>query len=140
LKGILISFGITAIAILVLILVQLNDGRTAAIAAETAKADNIEVTSEAVQAIETNPADTNMIPADEKSNTPKIVTTDSGLQYRELKVGSGAQPRQGQTVVVHYIGTLADGTKFDSSRDRNFPFKFKLGKGEVIKGWDEGHR
>jgi peptidylprolyl isomerase len=67
-----------------------------------------------------------------------MVTTDSGLQYEDLKVGDGASPQKGQTVVVHYTGTLEDGTKFDSSRDRGQPFSFKIGVGQVIKGWDEG--
>ncbi|MDB9457519.1 FKBP-type peptidyl-prolyl cis-trans isomerase, partial [Dolichospermum circinale CS-545/17] len=66
------------------------------------------------------------------------VTTPSGLKYVELEEGTGATPQTGQTVVVHYTGTLEDGTKFDSSRDRNQPFSFKIGVGQVIKGWDEG--
>jgi peptidylprolyl isomerase len=70
--------------------------------------------------------------------TDNIVTTDSGLKYVELKEGDGATPKTGQTVVVHYTGTLEDGTKFDSSRDRNSPFQFRIGVGQVIKGWDEG--
>ena len=67
------------------------------------------------------------------------VTTPSGLKYTDLVVGTGASPRTGQTAIVHYTGTLeADGTKFDSSVDRGQPFTFTLGRGEVIKGWDEG--
>jgi FKBP-type peptidyl-prolyl cis-trans isomerase len=66
------------------------------------------------------------------------VTTPSGLQYEDIKVGTGAQPQAGQTVVVHYTGTLTDGTKFDSSRDKGQPFPFQFGVGQVIRGWDEG--
>lgn len=66
------------------------------------------------------------------------VTTDSGLKYVVLEEGDGASPQQGQNVTVHYTGTLEDGSKFDSSRDRNRPFSFKIGVGQVIKGWDEG--
>ena len=66
------------------------------------------------------------------------VTTPSGLKYVDLKVGTGIQPKPGQTVSVHYTGTLMDGTKFDSSVDRGEPLDFKLGTGMVIKGWDEG--
>lgn len=65
-------------------------------------------------------------------------TTSSGLVFEELAVGSGDAAKLGQTVSVHYTGWLADGTKFDSSRDRNEPFEFPLGAGYVIRGWDEG--
>src|SRR5262249_31584813 len=68
----------------------------------------------------------------------KNVTTDSGLQYDDLVVGTGASPQQGQNVTVHYTGTLTDGKKFDSSVDRGQPFTFTIGVGQVIKGWDEG--
>jgi FKBP-type peptidyl-prolyl cis-trans isomerase len=68
----------------------------------------------------------------------EIVTTPSGLQYEDIKVGEGAQPQAGQTVIVHYTGTLTDGTKFDSSRDKGQPIPFQIGVGQVIKGWDEG--
>ncbi|MBD2480611.1 FKBP-type peptidyl-prolyl cis-trans isomerase [Planktothrix sp. FACHB-1365] len=68
----------------------------------------------------------------------KVITTDSGLQYEDLKEGDGVSPSKGQTVTVHYTGTLTNGKKFDSSRDRGQPFQFKIGVGQVIKGWDEG--
>ena len=64
--------------------------------------------------------------------------TDSGLEYEDIKEGDGAIPTVGQKVSVHYTGTLTNGTKFDSSRDRNAPFEFVIGVGKVIKGWDEG--
>jgi peptidylprolyl isomerase len=66
------------------------------------------------------------------------VETPSGLQYDDIAEGSGAEAKSGQKVSVHYTGTLADGKKFDSSRDRGKPFQFTLGVGQVIKGWDEG--
>jgi FKBP-type peptidyl-prolyl cis-trans isomerase len=75
-----------------------------------------------------------------KSKTMK--KTASGLQYLDEKVGIGETPKTGQTCIMHYTGWLweknAKGKKFDSSKDRNEPFSFDIGKGEVIKGWDEG--
>ncbi len=67
-----------------------------------------------------------------------MITTNSGLQYEDSTVGTGADAVSGKTVEVHYTGTLADGTKFDSSHDAKRPFSFRLGAGQVIKGWDEG--
>ncbi len=68
----------------------------------------------------------------------KPVTTASGLQYYDIKVGDGAVANKGMKVKVHYTGWLTNGKKFDSSVDRGQPFEFQLGAGQVIKGWDEG--
>jgi FKBP-type peptidyl-prolyl cis-trans isomerase len=67
-----------------------------------------------------------------------VITTASGLKYQELKVGSGPAAKVGDTVSVHYTGTLENGQKFDSSLDRDTPFTFTLGRGNVIAGWEEG--
>ncbi len=66
------------------------------------------------------------------------ITTPSGLKYTDETVGDGPSPETGQKVSVHYTGTFPDGRKFDSSRDRGTPFQFTIGRGQVIKGWDEG--
>jgi peptidylprolyl isomerase len=66
------------------------------------------------------------------------LTTESGLQYLILEQGSGESPQPGDIVEVHYTGTLADGTVFDSSYERGQPIRFPLGLGQVIPGWDEG--
>jgi FKBP-type peptidyl-prolyl cis-trans isomerase len=60
------------------------------------------------------------------------------LEIEDIREGTGAEAKAGQAVTVHYVGTLVDGTKFDSSRDRGKGFSFKLGAGQVIKGWDQG--
>jgi FKBP-type peptidyl-prolyl cis-trans isomerase len=66
------------------------------------------------------------------------VALPNGLKYTDVKVGDGDIAEAGMTATVHYTGWLTDGTKFDSSLDRGQPFAFKLGAGQVIKGWDEG--
>ena len=68
----------------------------------------------------------------------KIVKTSSGLAYIDIVEGTGDVPHVGSAVTVHYSGYLMDSTKFDSSIDRNSPFTFAIGYGQVIKGWDEG--
>jgi FKBP-type peptidyl-prolyl cis-trans isomerase FkpA len=64
--------------------------------------------------------------------------TDSGLIIDDIVTGNGAEAKAGQMVTVHYTGWLTNGSKFDSSKDRNDPFRFKLAAGQVIRGWDEG--
>jgi len=128
LKGIFLSVALMLVCVGVLVFTQMSGQKDAA-------------TGNAPQAQPTTVTQENNTPI--KSNTmPEVkkdaVTTASGLQYIELEEGTGATPQTGQTVEVHYTGTLTDGTKFDSSRDRNTPFKFKIGVGQVIKGWDEG--
>ena len=72
----------------------------------------------------------------------KMIKTSSGLQYEDVKAGTGESPKTGQVCVMHYTGWLYEnatkGKKFDSSVDRGQPFEFTIGRGQVIKGWDEG--
>lgn len=64
--------------------------------------------------------------------------TSMGLKIEDVKVGTGAEAKPGSLISVHYVGTFADGKKFDSSRDRGEPFTFPLGQGMVIQGWEQG--
>lgn len=85
---------------------------------------------------------TETAPALEASGTlvtnPKPITMKNGLIIEDTKIGDGDEAKAGMLVAVHYVGTLTDGKKFDSSRDRGQPFIFQLGAGQVIAGWDQG--
>lgn len=72
------------------------------------------------------------------ADSSKIVTTSTGLKYYVVSPGVGNRPKKGANIIAHYHGMLADGSVFDSSFEKNKPFNFKLGQGQVIKGWDEG--
>lgn len=148
-RGVLVSLGVMLVCFVFLIVAQMGGSGSQAVAAElnnllpetaiekfsaqSLNKDSLLVADATLPEVPATIAGNNMT-----DNTEKTVTTDSGLKYVELKEGNGATPKTGQTVVVHYTGTLEDGTKFDSSRDRNSPFQFKIGVGQVIKGWDEG--
>lgn len=119
-RAIFITAGIIVVFALVLVVTQLSGDR-----APVAQTASIPATS--------SPQTVSNMP-----NIDEAETTPSGLKYIEIAPGEGASPEKGQKVTVHYTGTLTDGTKFDSSRDRNSPFTFTIGVGQVIKGWDEG--
>ncbi|MDG2990533.1 FKBP-type peptidyl-prolyl cis-trans isomerase [Candidatus Synechococcus calcipolaris G9] len=124
-SSILISLGVVIACVMVLVATQLINPQPPTAIAET-------VTP--VTTLET-PMDGNSAMTD---LTPEYITTSSGLQYQDMVVGTGAQPKKGDTVTVHYTGTLTNGKVFDSSRDRGQPLQFRIGVGQVIKGWDEG--
>ena len=129
---ILVSLGVVLVCGLILIgTTVLGNGGSGAIASTTSttQVDRLETR-------QTNKPKETLIAMD--IDMSKAVTTDSGLKYIVVEEGDGATPNTGDRVYVHYTGTLEDGTKFDSSRDRNKPFDFKVGVGQVIKGWDEG--
>lgn len=131
-REILISLSFVIVCLVVLVVTQFSNS-PAAIAEKLTQNQPIK---EIVAPSNANTVDTlanNNMMSDEN-----VVTTPSGLKYIDIQEGDGATPTAGQTVVVHYTGTLENGSKFDSSRDRNRPFSFKLGAGQVIKGWDEG--
>lgn len=77
-------------------------------------------------------------PAAPPAGAARENVTPSGVRYVDLQLGQGDEAQLGKIVEVHYTGWLQDGTRFDSSRDREHPFTFRLGTGDAIKGWDEG--
>lgn len=140
-RDILISFAVLTAFCVVLLVAQFTGTSGEAIAADLSATEPAAAETQIAQAAD----DLTVEDATEEVMTPteepaedNLVTTDSGLQYEEIVEGTGAMPQKGQRVTVHYTGTLEDGTKFDSSRDRNRPFSFTIGVGQVIKGWDEG--
>ncbi|BAZ04154.1 FKBP-type peptidyl-prolyl cis-trans isomerase [Calothrix sp. NIES-3974] len=130
-KAILLSVGVMLVCVVVLVVAQI-----------TGEKQNTAIAAPLSQQVTTNPTqNSNLIASATMSNlesNENLITTPSGLKYKELQEGTGVTPEKGQTVTVHYTGTLTDGSKFDSSRDRNQPFSFTIGAGQVIKGWDEG--
>ncbi|MGB3791041.1 MAG: FKBP-type peptidyl-prolyl cis-trans isomerase [Phormidesmis sp.] len=148
-REILISFGVVVAFCAVLLVAQFTGGD-----GERAAADNVSNPPAAIEQSSEKRSETliaqsaNDLLADdtqgdamaEETMVPdeEVITTDSGLQYVVIAEGDGATPQPGNRVYVHYVGTLEDGTKFDSSRDRGKPFNFTIGQGQVIKGWDEG--
>jgi peptidylprolyl isomerase len=135
LKEILISVGITLTCVVLLVLAQVGGAKDDALAETSVKAST-EATSSTLIAEKPTQKPSTPNQGNQMSDN-KAITTESGLKYTVLQEGSGETPKKGQTVIVHYTGTLEDGTKFDSSRDRGQPFSFNVGTGQVIKGWDE---
>ena len=146
-REILISLGILAACCVVLVVAQFTSPQPEAIASNLSTPEIVAETATEAAALaepslqvaqaaaDLSPVTSETTPAMSEAN---LVTTDSGLQYTDVVEGTGAMPQAGQRVTVHYTGTLEDGTKFDSSRDRGRPFTFQIGVGQVIKGWDEG--
>ncbi|AUT02581.1 peptidylprolyl isomerase [Nostoc sp. CENA543] len=133
-KAILLSVAVMLVCVVVLVLSQIGGKQESAIAGIVTSTTPVVAAS----VTENNTLIANNHMSDALSDASNAVTTPSGLKYVELEEGTGATPEKGQTVTVHYTGTLTDGTKFDSSRDRNRPFSFIIGVGQVIQGWDEG--
>jgi len=106
---------------------------------------NLHATIDTTPTLTPTPAPTNAIintPQQENATTGanmgNIQTTQDGLKIQDEVLGTGVEAKSGDTVTVNYLGTLENGTKFDSSYDRNTPFTTQIGVGQVIKGWDEG--
>ena len=131
-QGILVSLGLMLGCGILVLAFQFMSGAPAAIAGSMSTAEPVATVSIATS------APSKLIAMDNAEKQAPEVTTASGLKYVEIAEGAGETPTKGQTVSVHYTGTLESGKKFDSSRDRNQAFEFQIGEGQVIKGWDEG--
>ena len=129
-KEILVSLGLMLGCGILILVFQFAVGTPNATAGAALNTGSVPVVSQS-----TTLTPSNLIAMENNENQ---VTTASGLKYVELAEGTGATPAKGQTVSVHYTGTLESGKKVDSSRDRNQAFEFQIGEGQVIKGWDEG--
>lgn len=115
-------------------------GSCASAPEEAAEPDNTtpqtEATAPETDDTKIDPEDVAEATADEAAG--ELVTTESGLQYVDLRAGDGDSPEAGDAIAVDYRGTLEDGTVFDSSYERGEPIQFRIGVGQVIPGWDEG--
>jgi FKBP-type peptidyl-prolyl cis-trans isomerase len=85
-----------------------------------------------------SPTATSSVSSSPAAASGKVTTMANGLKIEDIKVGTGREAKAGDTISVHYLGTLETGQKFDSSYDRNQPAAFQVGVGSLIKGWDEG--
>jgi peptidylprolyl isomerase len=136
LRGILISAATIVVCVVAIVVVQLTSKPA------DVSGSPLAVTSPAATAAATVQPNSkerlSAMPNSDSVTNSDYVTTPSGLKYKDIVEGTGASPTNGQSVTVHYTGTLTDGSKFDSSRDRGQPFSFPIGAGRVIKGWDEG--
>ncbi|WP_353259589.1 FKBP-type peptidyl-prolyl cis-trans isomerase [Prochlorothrix hollandica] len=138
-REIWIALGVMALSVALFFTVQLSNKSPEATALDPTPTSTPAVVDTATSGSATpEPATPGPDSPSPSTEDTDLITTPSGLQYRDLVEGTGATPQAGQTVVVHYTGTLENGKKFDSSLDRNSPFQFRLGAGQVIKGWDEG--
>jgi peptidylprolyl isomerase len=131
-KEILVSLGLMLGCGILVLAFQFMSGTPAATAGSLSPTETVAVVTPST------PAPSKSIAMDNAEQQAAQVTTASGLKYVEIAEGTGDTPKTGQTVSVHYTGTLESGKKFDSSRDRNQAFEFQIGEGQVIKGWDEG--
>jgi len=132
-----ISFALLGLVIVVLVLMALNGHRAVAPGNQplTNTGSIKERDTTYTKEVSVDMSNANAITI---TNTNNMNTPPSGLQIQDIKIGTGRAVKKGDTIRVHYIGTLLNGTKFDSSYDRGEPFETQIGVGQVIKGWDEG--